>query len=239
MRPAGAPVVGWPLLWAVALAPLRVLDPGFGPDGGDRGSASPSRSSLSRRPLSAQHTSDCTRVARGQSACWRRCSSQPGLWCQVSWLERAHGRTGRGSSMSGLPCTPSRSRPRSSSGRSRCCCGRTRSRIWCWSWPDLRSGSRRCVKLSDGLIAAGLIRVSCSWLAAGGRRCSWRWVGSSRRRSCSPTGARDMSTTYDGQIAPTDRPWSLDYVGAAWGDSLLFSPLLVTVLVVPCHRGGR
>ena len=32
MRPAGAPAVGWPLIWAVALAPLRVVDPGFGPE---------------------------------------------------------------------------------------------------------------------------------------------------------------------------------------------------------------
>ena len=32
MHPSGAPVVGWPLLWAIGLAPLRVLDPGFGPD---------------------------------------------------------------------------------------------------------------------------------------------------------------------------------------------------------------
>ena len=32
MRPAGAPVVGWPLLWALGLAPLRAVDPGFGGD---------------------------------------------------------------------------------------------------------------------------------------------------------------------------------------------------------------
>ena len=32
MQPSGATVVGWPLVWAVPLAPLRVVDPGFGPD---------------------------------------------------------------------------------------------------------------------------------------------------------------------------------------------------------------
>ena len=32
MQPSGATVVGWPLVWALPLAPLRALDPGFGPD---------------------------------------------------------------------------------------------------------------------------------------------------------------------------------------------------------------
>ena len=32
MQPSGAPVVGWPLVWAIPLFPIRIFDPGLGPD---------------------------------------------------------------------------------------------------------------------------------------------------------------------------------------------------------------
>jgi hypothetical protein len=42
-----------------------------------------------------------------------------------------------------------------------------------------------------------------------------------------PKGYVDI---YEGEIAATDRPWSLRYVDDAWGDSLLFTPRLLLLL---------
>jgi hypothetical protein len=102
----------------------------------------------------------------------------------------------------------------------------------------LALGYATTVKLTNGLIAAGLVIV----VAAAGRR---RVAGilTAAGLVFAPLLAVHWSKgyvgTYDGAISASDHPFGLEYVVPAWTDSLLFTPVLLTVLVLPALVGFR
>ena len=101
----------------------------------------------------------------------------------------------------------------------------------------LALGLATVVKLSDGVIAAGLIGVLL--VARHWRQALLVTLGGSVAVPVLLAyWGKGYVATYAGSISASDRPWSLDYVEAAWGDSLLFSPLLIALLVVPAVVGA-
>ena len=100
----------------------------------------------------------------------------------------------------------------------------------------LALGFATVVKLSDGLIAAGLIGVllvARRWrqallVAVGGIVSAPILLAYWGKGMSTPTTARSHRPTAPGASTMS---------APAWGDSLLFSPLLVTLLVVPAVVG--
>ena len=234
MRPAGAPVVGWPLLLAVALAPLRLLDPGFGPDAAIVIGVALSFLALATIVVSTAYVglyaSGKRAVGLLAAVLFAAWPLAPGLvvgaraWENGTWLVDV-----------GLALYTEPFSTALVIGAIALLLRPTPTDLVVIV-AGLALGFATVVKLSDGLIAAGLIGVL---LVA--RR--WRQAvlvavgGIVSAPILLAYWGKGYVDTYHGQIAPTDRPWSLDYVGAAWGDSLLFSPLLVTLLVVPAVVG--
>jgi hypothetical protein len=100
----------------------------------------------------------------------------------------------------------------------------------------LALGFATVVKLSDGVIAVALVVIL---LVARHRRPALL-VSAGGLVSLPILLAywdKGYVDTYNGHISAVDRTWSLHYIGSAWGDSLLFSPLLVALLVVPAIVG--
>ena len=235
MRPVGAPVVGWPLLWAVALAPLRLLDPGFGPDAAIAIGLALSFLALATTVVSIAYVglyaSGKRAVGLLAAVLFAAWPLAPGLvvgaraWENGTWLVDV-----------GLALY---TEPLSTAlviGAIALLLRPTPTDLTVVV-AGLALGFATVVKLSDGLIAAGVIGVLL---------VSRRW----RQALLVAVGGilsapivlaywdKGYVDTYNGKIAPTDRPWSFAYVGASWGDSLLFSPLLITLLVVPAVVGA-
>ena len=57
------------------------------------------------------------------------------------------------------------------------------------------------------------------------------------RRSWSAYWAKGLASTYDGALSASNNVWSLGYVRRSWGESLLFTPTLL-VLIVPLAAIG-
>ena len=160
MRPAGAPVVGWPLLWALRTrAPPRLLDPGFGPDAAIRRRCGPlvrggrrhGRRRGLRRTL-GEWQAGCRDA--GAALCSRSGHSFP-----VSWSASAPGRTASWFVDVGLHLY---TEPLSTALVVGAVALLLRPAA-----TDLTIGRRRdclgyatVVKLSDGVIAIGLVRRS-------------------------------------------------------------------------------
>ncbi len=234
MKPAGAPVVGWPLLWATALAPLRLLDPGFGPDAAFVVGVGLSFLAVAATVVAVAYVGLWSTgrrtvglVAAVLFALW---PFVPGLvvgergWENGNWFVDVglHLYTEPFSTALVVAAVALLLHPEA---------GDLTATI-----AGLALGFATVVKLSDGVIAVGLVGVL---LVARHWRHAW-FVTIGGLVSAPMLFAywnKGYVATYDGSISASDRPWSLDYVGAAWGDSTLFSPLLVTLLVAPAVLG--
>jgi hypothetical protein len=218
MHPSGAPVVGWPLLWAIALAPLRVLDPGFGPD--EAFVVGVALWSSGKRSVGA--------VAAALFAVW---PFVPGLVVGSRGWENGTWNVDVGLHLYTEPFSTAL----------------VVGAIALLLWPQrgdvaavlagLGLGYATVVKLSDCLIAAGLIAillVSRQWrpavLVSVGGLVSLPIVVAYWNKG--------YIATYGGKISASDHPWSLHYISSSWSDSLLFTPLLIALLVVPAIVGA-
>ncbi len=235
MRPAGAPVVGWPLLWASALAPLRLLDPGFGPDAAFVVGVGLSFLAVAATVVAVAYVGLWSTGKRTVGllaavlfALW---PFVPGLvvgergWENGSWFVDVglHLYTEPVSTALVVGAVALLLRPEA---------GDLSAAI-----AGLALGFATVVKLSDGVIAVGLVGVLL--LARHRRQALLVTVGGLVSVPLLLAyWNKGYVATYDGSISASDRPWSLDYIGTAWGDSTLFSPLLVTLLVVPAVLGA-
>lgn len=236
MRPSGATVVGWPLVWALPLAPLRVVDSGFGPDAAFVVGVALSLAAVAATVVATAYIGlwatgrrSAGLVAAALFALW---PFVPGLlvgsrgWDNGMWNVEVglHLYTEPLSTALVTVAIALLLRPTSSD--------------LTVALSGLALGYATTVKLTNGLIAAGLVVV----VAAAGRR---RLAGilTAAGLVFAPLLAVHWSKgyvgTYDGAISASDHPFGLEYVVPAWTDSLLFTPVLLTVLVLPALVGFR
>lgn len=235
MSPSGAPVVGWPLLWALGLAPLRVVDPGFGPDAAFVVGVGISFAAVAATVVAAAYVglwaSGRRAVGMLSAVLFALWPLVPGLvvgeraWENGSWFVDVglHLYTEPLSTALVVGAVALLLRPAAT---------------------DLTIviagsllGYATVVKLSDGVIAVGLTGV----LLAARRRRQAALVAAAGLVWAPLVVAywdKGYADLYDGTISVSDRTWNLDYVGPAWGDSLLFSPLLLVLLIGPALVGA-
>ena len=234
MKPAGAPVIGWPLLWALGLLPLRLLQPGLGPDAAFAVGFLLSLLAIAATVVAVAFagfwSSGERRVGLVAAALFALWPFVPGLvvgeraWENGTWFVDVglHLYTEPLSTALVVGAVALLLRPAAGD--------LTMLAI------GLALGFATVVKLSDGVIAVGLIGVL---LVA--RRWRQALLVSLGGFVALPVliayWGKGYVATYGGSISASDRPWSLQYVEAAWGDSLLFSPLLIALLVVPAVVG--
>ena len=235
MHPSGAPVVGWPLLWAIGLAPLRVLDPGFGPDKAFVVGVALSLGAVAATVVATAYvglwSSGKRRVGAVAAALFAVWPFVPGLVVGSRGWENGTWNVDVGLHLYTEPFSTAL----------------VVGAIALLLWPrrgdvaavlaGLALGYATVVKLSDGLIAAGLIAillVSRQWrpavLVSAGGLVSLPVVVVYWNKG--------YIATYGGKISASDHPWSLHYISSSWSDSLLFTPLLIALLVVPTIVGA-
>ena len=229
MEPTGTPAIGWPLLWAIPLAPLRVLDPGLDP-----GIAFGFGLALS---LLAIGTTVIATAFAGFWATGRRSVGAlaaagftlwpfvPGIvvgpqgWENGTWYIDA-----------GLHLY---SEPLSTAlvvGAVALLLRQHTSDL-VLAGAGLSLGFATVTKLTNGIIVLGLV-VVVAW--SRGRRAATMLTGASL--VFAPVvvtfWAKGYASTYDGALSASNNVWSLGHVRRSWGDSLLFTPTLL-VLIVP------
>jgi hypothetical protein len=233
MQPSGATVVGWPLLWALPLAPLRALDPGFGP-----GAAFVPGLVLSL----AANAVTCVAVAYvGARAAGRRsvgllAVGLYALWPLVPGLV-AGGANGNGQweVETGLHLY---TEPLSTALviTAVALILRTPHDDLSLAVAGLCLGYATAVKLTDAAIA---ISLSCVLLAFRRYRATWL-LAAGGLVFLVPIAAfwnKGYVAYYNGGVSVNPHPFGFRYVTAAWTNSIMFTPAMLTLLLVPAIVG--
>jgi hypothetical protein len=234
MHRSGAMVIGWPLLWAIPLAPLRLLDPSFGPD-----AAFPPGVALSI----AANAATCVGVAYvGLRATRSRSVGVVAAVLYTLWPFLAGSVVGGGESGNGMwgieVGLNLYTEPLS-----------TALVVWAialllrrpttdlaLTLAGLMLGFATAVKLTDGVIALVLVATVLLWrglrpatiLGLGGVvflplvLLFWH---------------KGYSSYFDGGVSVNPHPFGLEYVTRSWTDSILFTPSLLALLVIPAVIG--
>jgi hypothetical protein len=234
MQPSGATVVGWPLVWALPLAPLRALDPDFGPD-----AAFVPGLVLSLAAIAVT----CVAVAYvGARATGRRSVGAVAvalyaLWPFIPGLVVGGEANGNGQwdVETGLHLY---TEPLSTALviTAVALILRTPPTDLSLAIAGLSLGYATAVKITDATIALALFVVLLAFrrfraaglLAAGGLvflvpiAAFWN---------------KGYVEYYNGGVSVNPHPFGLRYVTAAWTDSILLTPTMLTVLLVPAIIG--
>jgi hypothetical protein len=234
MEPTGTPAIGWPLLWAIPLAPLRVLDPSLG-----SGIAFGFGFALSVLAIGV------TVVATAFAGYWASGRRSVGvlaaaaftLWPFVPGLVvGSRGwENGTWNVDAGLHLY---SEPLSTMlvvGAIALLLQRQTSDL-VMVVAGLALGFATVTKLTNGAIVLGVLVVVAWWR---GRRRAMLLTGASLVFAPVVLAfwAKGYASTYDGALSSSNNVWSLGHVRRSWGDSLLFTPTLL-LLIVPLAAVG-
>jgi hypothetical protein len=234
MYPAGIPAIGWPLVWAIPLAPLRVLDPGLDPDTAFAFGLVISLTAIGftvvATALAGYWASGRRSVGLLAAALFTVWPFVPGLvvgprgWENGTWFVDA-----------GLHLY---SEPLSTAlvvGAVALLLRRHTSDLLL-AVAGLSLGFATVTKLTNGVIVLGLV-VVVVW--SKGLRSATLLTGSSLVFAPVVLAfwAKGYASTYDGALSASNNVWSLGHVRRSWGDSLLFTPTLL-VLIIPLAAVG-
>jgi hypothetical protein len=226
MRPAGEPAIGWPLLWAIPLAPLRIV--GLDPD-----------IAFAFGLFISLAAVGCTVVATAFAGYWstgRRSIGfvaaalftvwpfVPGLVVGSQGWENGTWNVDTGLHLYAEPLSTA------------LVVGavalllRERATDLTVALAGLALGFSTVVKLTNGIIVAGLVVVVA---------CARDWKRAALLAGSSLVfapvlityWAKGYAATYDGAISSSNHVWSLSHIRETWGDSLLFTPALLLLLV--------
>lgn len=234
MQPSGSAAIGWPLLWAIPLAPLRVV-PGLSP-----------RLAFAVGLVLSLTAVGLTVVATALAGFWTSARRSVGLvaavlfavwpfvpglvvgakgWENGSWYVDAglHLYAEPLSTALVVGAVALLVRERTSDLMN--------------VLAGLALGFGTVVKLTNAVIAVVLIViVACSR----GRRAAILVAGAGA--VFAPVliayWAQGYASSYDGAFSSSNRVWSLDYLRTSWSDSLLFTPVLALLLVLPAVVGA-
>jgi hypothetical protein len=226
MAPAGAPVVGWPLLWAIPLAPLRVFgEPSVHAAWGVGVALSllfVAAATVACGLLGREATGS-DRVGIGAAAlfmCWPLLTGLLGgeqAWENGTWLVDA-----------GLHLY---TEPLSTAlvTAALVLVVRRASRETEHAAAGLLLGFSTVVKLTNGVIALALLPLV--WWRRGPRAAAVYAAGAAL---WAPLVAvywnKGYIANYGGSISASDHPWGLRYAADNWTDSLLFTPTVLAIL---------
>ncbi len=234
MYPTGTPAIGWPLLWAIPLAPLRVLVPGFG-----SGIAFGFGLALSLLAIGATviATAFAGLWASGRRSVGALAAAAFTLWPFVPGLVVGPRGWENGTWFvdTGLHLY---SEPLSTAlvvGAVALLLRQHTSDLLLVV-AGLSLGFATVTKLTNGVIVLGLV-VVVVW--SKGRRPAALLAGASLVFAPVVVAfwAKGYASTYDGALSASNNVWSLGHVRRSWGDSLLFTPTLL-VLLVPLAAVG-
>jgi hypothetical protein len=234
MYPAGTPAIGWSLLWAVPLAPLRVLDPGLDPDVAfgfglalSLGAIGVTVVATAFAGLWASGRRAVGALAAGAFTLW---PFVPGLVVGPRAWENGTWHVDVGLHLYTEPLSTA------------LVVGavalllRQQTSDLALAIAGLSLGFATVTKLTNGVIALGLV-VVVVW--ARGPRAAALLAGSGL--VFAPVvltyWAKGYASTYDGALSASNNVWSLSHVKRSWGDSLLFTPTLL-VLLIPLAAVG-
>lgn len=226
MEPSGAPVVGWPLLWAVALAPLRAVgqateDTAFGVALAlSLGALAVATVATGLVGLYATGRRGVGLAAAALFAVWPLLTGTlvgERAWENGSWSVDVglHLYTEPLSTALVLVAVALLLRPGAGAAAA--------------AGAGLALGFSTVVKLTNGLLAAVLAPLVA---LRHGRRAAIPFVLAGLvwvplLVAYWPKGYVDI---YGGEVSPVERTWSLAYADDAWTDSLLFTPRLLALL---------
>ena len=226
MHPPGEPTIGWPLLWAIPLAPLRIvgLDP-------DVAFAFGLLLSLVAIGLTVVATGFLGYWASGRRSVGMLAAGLFTIWPFVPGLVVGSQGWDNGTWNvdTGLHLY---TEPLSTALVVGATALLVRERLtdMTVALAGLALGFGTVVKLTNAVIVIGLV-VVVAW--ARGWRPAALLAGSSL--VFAPVlityWAKGYAATYDGAISSSNNVWSLSHIREAWGDSLLFTPALLLLLV--------
>lgn len=228
MEPTGTPAIGWPLLWAIPLAPLRVLDPGLDP-----GIAFGVGLALSLFAIGVTviATAFVGLWATGRRTVGALAAAAFTLWPFVPGLVVGPQGWENGTWYidAGLHLY---SEPLSTAlvvGAVALLLRQHTSDL-VLVVAGLALGFATVTKLTNGLIVLGLL-VVVAW--SKGLRPAALVTGASLVFAPVVLAfwAKGYASTYDGALSSSNNVWSLGHVRRSWGDSLLFTPTLLLLLV--------
>lgn len=230
MEPSGATVIGWPLVWAVPLAPLRLFDPGLGPDA----------AFVPGLVLSlAANAVTCVALAYvGVRATGRRSVGAIAAGLYAVWPFIPGLIVGGGANANGMWEVDTGlhlyTEPLSTAlvVTAVALILRAPATDLSLALAGLALGYATVVKLTDASIAIGLFLVLLAFR---------------RYRAAAVLGAggavflpvvvafwsKGYAEYYDGGVSVNPHPFGLEYVAGAWTDSTLFTPALLALLVLP------
>jgi hypothetical protein len=228
MYPAGSPAIGWSLLWALPLTPLRVLDPGLNPDVSFGVGLVLSLLAIGVTVIA---TAFAGFWASGRRAVGAVAAAAFTLWPFVPGLVVGPRGWGNGTWLidAGLGLY---AEPLSTAlviGAVALLLRRHTNDLLL-AVAGLSLGFATVTKLTNGLIVVGLVAV-VAW--SKGLRSALLLTASSL--VLAPVvlvyWAKGYASTYDGALSVSNNVWSLSHVRSSWGDSLLFTPVLLLLLV--------
>jgi hypothetical protein len=228
MYPAGIPAIGWPLVWAIPLAPLRVVNPGLDPDIAFVFGLLLSLAAIGFTVVATAYAGywasgrrSVGMVAAGLFTVW---PFVPGIvvgsraWENGTWNVDVGLHLYTEPLSTALVVGAVALLLRQSAGDLGIVVA------------GLALGFGTVVKLTNAVIVAGLV-VVVAW--SRGVRPAALLTGSSL--VFAPVlvtyWAKGYAATYDGAISASNNVWSLDHIRQSWGDSLLFTPALLLLLV--------
>lgn len=234
MHPAGIPAIGWPLVWAIPLAPLRVVNPGLDPDIAFGVGLLLSFVAIGFTVVATAHAgywaSGRRSVGMVAAALFTIWPFVPGIVVGPRGWENGTWNVDVGLHLYTEPLSTA------------LIVGavalllRHRATDLAIAVAGLALGFGTVVKLTNAVIAAGLV-VVVAW--SRGVRQAALLAGSTLVFApvLMTYWAKGYAATYDGAISTSNNVWSLGHVRHAWGDSLLFTPALL-LLVVPLAVAG-
>jgi len=234
MEPSGATVVGWPLVWAVPLAPLRLFDPGFGPDAAF---APGLVLSLVANAVTCVSVAYVGARATGRRSVGAVAAGLYAVWPFIPGLIVGDGANANGmwEVDTGLHLY---TEPLSTAlvVTAVALILRAPGTDFSLALAGLALGYATVVKLTDASIGIGLFVVLLAF-----RRYRAAAVLGAGGVVFLPVAAaywsKGYAEYYDGGVSVNPHPFGLRYVTGAWTDSTLFTPAMLTLLVVPAIVG--
>lgn len=232
MHPSGAPVIGWPLLWSIPLAPVRLLgEPSVRLTWGIGAAVSLLcvAATTIATGLLGRRASGSARVGIGAAALFAVWPLLTGsiagerAWENGTWLVDAGLHLYTEPLSTALVTTALVLVLRPGGDGSRAAAG-------------LLLGFATAVKLTNGVIALAVLPLVV-WRHGLRAAVPYAIGGALFAPLVAAYWDKGYLANYGGSISATEHPWGLGYVVDNWTDSLLFTPLLL-VLLAPLFVAG-